>query len=143
VDLDVTLRGPSLPPTAGMGWGYGLGVCSRFDGSQPRGLSLQYSYYKGKKSHLTELAVTQLPAANAFVENQPDISPLELDNKAHHWRIKYDHGKVSYELDEATEVTDWYPVTGYPLLADCLDSEFLLRVWLAEVEVENVTVSPG
>jgi len=57
--------------------------------------------------------------------------------------ISYDHGKVRYALDQATVVTDWYPVTGYPLPDDCLGSEFLLRVWLAEVEVENVTVSPG
>ncbi|MEV5895099.1 serine/threonine-protein kinase [Nonomuraea fuscirosea] len=144
VDLDVTLRGPGPPPTAGMGWGYGLGVCSRFDGSQPRGLSLQYSYYQGKKgSRLTELAVTRLPSANAFVDDQPDSSTLELDGNAHHWQISYDHGRVLYTLDHATVQTAWYPVTGYPLPDDCLGTEFLLRVWLAEVEVDNVMVSAG
>lgn len=143
VDLDVTVRRPTQTPSPGMGWGYGLGVCSRFDGSQPRGLSLQYAFYQGGKGQLNQLAVTHLPAANTYPDAQPDTPPGGLDYGTHHWRILYDRGKVAYQLDYGATQTSWYPVTGYPLLADCLGSEFLLRAWLAEVDVRNLVVSPG
>ncbi|MBO3745758.1 serine/threonine protein kinase [Streptosporangiaceae bacterium NEAU-GS5] len=144
VDLDVTVHGPTQDAYAGLGWGYGLGVCSRFDGSQPRGLSLQYAFYQGDQEQSNHLGVVRLPAANAHPGAQPADPPRGLDNSTHHWRILYDHGKVAYQLDYGITQTAWYPATGgYPLLADCLGSQFVFRAWLAEVEVGGLTISPG
>ncbi|NUW33953.1 serine/threonine protein kinase [Nonomuraea sp. SMC257] len=143
VDLDVTVRGPSRAPAEGMGWGYGLGVCSAFDGAQPRGLSLQYAFYQGRTRQANAFAMTRLPAPNDYLPDQPATPPGGLDQRRHHWRVLYDHGRVAYQFDYGVTQTAWYAATGYPLLAGCLGSEFLLRVWQARVEVENVLVSPG
>ncbi|MEO3860754.1 serine/threonine-protein kinase [Acrocarpospora sp. B8E8] len=144
VDLDVQVKGPTEEPFLGMGWGYGIGVCSRFDGSQPRGLSLQYAFYQGEEAQENHIKVVRLPAANAHPGPQPADPPQGLDQGTHHWRIMFDQDRVAYQLDYGVLQTAWYPVTGDPpLLADCLDSSFVLRSWLAEVKVRNVTVSPG
>ncbi|WP_449061146.1 serine/threonine-protein kinase [Planomonospora algeriensis] len=144
IDFDAKINSPTHPPASGMGWGYGIGVCSRFDGHRLRGPSLQYSFFQEERGETTSFGIVHLPDANSFPSPQPTPPPGGVDYGTHHWRIVFDHGKVRYVMDHGAAATGEYAATGpSPLLADCAGTEFVVRAWLADVEISNPVLSPG
>jgi hypothetical protein len=127
----------------GSGWGYGVGVCDRWDGSTPTGFILQYALYEHNG--------VARPYAGRFampLVNDGRYVPIVVDGKIHHWSVVLQNGRVTPSIDFGPPFGR-FPVTRRvnglkferQLPTNCDGADAFLRVFGTTAEFSNITVT--
>lgn len=127
----------------GSGWGYGVGVCDRWDGSTPTGFILQYALYEQNGAARSAAGRFAMPLVN-----DGRGVPLVVDGKVHHWSVVMQGGRVTPSIDFGPPIGR-FPVTRRingskferQLPTNCRGAGAFLRVFGTTAEFSNITVT--
>ena len=120
------------------GWGYGVGVCDTWEGTEPAGFIAQYAFYQASSGVQSNSGTFPMPYVNDGLR-----LPIDSDYGWHHWILKVRNNKVSISLDYEAPFYNNYALTGGNLLpANCSDSGVFLRVLQGKAEFQNITIDP-
>lgn len=141
IELDARLLDTSSA-TGQPGWGYGIGVCNRWNGHQPSGFTLQYALFEQNGEAIDNSGYFAMP----YVNNGQRI-PLQVDGNVHHWIVELKDGKVTLSFDWGPPIGP-FPVTQPPngdsiersLPEDCENSGAFLRVLGTTAEFTDITI---
>jgi hypothetical protein len=124
------------------GWGYGIGVCDRWEGQVPSGFLLQYTFVRNDGRAVDNSARFAMPYVN-----DGERVAMTVDGITHHWIVTLKDSLVTISFDWGPPLGP-FPVTRRPngpsfeqtLPEDCKGSGAFLRVLGTTVEFTNISV---
>ncbi|WP_326787726.1 hypothetical protein [Streptomyces sp. NBC_00151] len=123
----------------GMGWGYGLGACNAWTGTEAQGFSLQHAFINQSGAIKPNSSIQIYPGKNRLDE------PVEGINHAggtHRWSIRYRNGQVRISQDEGPEFGPYSSIShgqnSSDLPSNCYDKGVFLRVFNADVSFSRI-----
>ncbi|WP_280871985.1 hypothetical protein [Streptomyces sp. MJP52] len=131
-----------MDDSQGMGWGYGLGACNSWTGSEAQGFNLQYAFVNESgaspnhsRQHLPEKNATDMP-----------VGDVDSSSDTYVWTIRYqDEDTVTLTQNEGISLGP-YPLTRgegtsrSPLPRDCRGKGVFLRVFNADVTFSDFSI---
>lgn len=87
------------------GWGYGVGVCNRWQADEPSGFIVQYALYEENGEARDNSGRFAMPNVNEGLR-----VPIVVDDKVHHWSVVLKDGVFTASIDFTAPIGP-YPVT--------------------------------
>ncbi|WP_166028017.1 hypothetical protein [Streptomyces chilikensis] len=124
------------------GYGYGLGVCNSWTGSEAQGFSLQYAFRKEGREVFPAHSVQHYPEVNS---GEP-VEGIDSEGATHVWSIRYQDGQVALTQDDGVRLGEYPAVrskgSGVSLLPqNCNGKGVFLRVFNADVTFRDISVT--